>query len=159
MTQQLPKHSGVPATERSRWRKHKSSFSFLTKNMLDVNCWVWRWQKKMEWIIIKQLLNLLMSFIRHFLNLGSTEEDVLCWTKGSHQNISNIQKYHAPVYYLYLSFPMLKEQLALTTTNDKNQNCRIFSSGTVVQKIYFIPSRTKNIAMWHRWPLSWFQLG
>lgn len=77
-----------------------------------------------------------MSFIRHFLNLGSIEEDVLCWTKGSHQNISNIQKYHVPVYYLYLSFPMLKEQLALTTTNDKNQNCRIFSSSTVVQKTF-----------------------
>jgi len=59
-----------------------------------------------------------MSFTRHFLNLGSTEEDVWCWAKGSQQNISNTLEYTVTVYFLYLSFPMLKELSALTTFND-----------------------------------------
>lgn len=88
-----------------------------------------------------------MSVNRRFLNLRSGEEDVLCWAKRIQQNISGVPNYLLSLYYLYLSFPMLKEQSALTTLNKKNQNCRIFSSCTVVQDACFIPPRTKNIAM------------
>lgn len=88
-----------------------------------------------------------MNLIRYFLNVGSTEKDILCWAKRSQQNISDISKYPMSLYYLCLSFPMLKEQSTVTNLDNKNQNCGVLFSGTLVQKAYCIPTRTKNIVI------------
>lgn len=62
-----------------------------------------------------------MNLIRYFLSVGSIKKDVLCWAKGSHQNILNILKYSMSLYYLNLSFPMLKEQPTVTNLNKKRE--------------------------------------
>lgn len=136
ITQQLPKDSGVSfqiQKEADEQNTHLGS-TFIIRNMLGVNM-----TRKLN--ECKTANKSAYELYQTFKNLGSIEKDVLCWAKGSYQNILNILQFLMSVYYLYQSCSMLKEQSALSSLNDKNQNCIFFSPGTVVQKAYFVPSR------------------